>query len=154
MWDPCEFFVRSRGKTVLTTWNFLKSKNITFCSPSSYLTSQSQNISLRLRQVRQSGILTRQSKTKHFKIFWAPEKNDASDETDEGTAARCMHHVFAIGTKVLTDLHKKSGIWLPLFTLRSFHFVSWTFLPQRISGFHKNYEVQSQRLSSIEATFT
>ena len=74
MWDPCEFFVRSRGKTVLTTWNFLKSKNIKFCSPNAYLISQSQNISPRLRQVRQSGILSRQSKTKYFKIFWALEK--------------------------------------------------------------------------------
>ena len=74
MWNPCEFFVRSRGKTVLTTWNFLKSKNIKFCSPNAYLISQSQNISPRLRQVRQSGILSRQSKTKYFKIFWALEK--------------------------------------------------------------------------------
>ena len=74
MWDPCEFFVRSRGKTVLTTWNFQKSKNIKFCSPNAYLISQIQNISPRLRQVRQSGILSRQSKTKYFKIFWALEK--------------------------------------------------------------------------------
>ena len=97
MWDPCEFFVRSRGKTVLTTWNFLKSKNITFCSPNSYLTSQSQNISPRLRQVRQSGILTRQSKTKHFKIFWAPEKMlllmKRTKELQHGACTMCLQSV-------------------------------------------------------------
>ena len=97
MWDPCEFFVRSRGKTVLTTWNFLKSKNITFCFPNSYLIGQSQNISQRLRQVRQSGILTRQSKTKHFKIFWAPEKMlllmKRTKEMQHGACTMCLQSV-------------------------------------------------------------
>ena len=135
MWDPCEFFVRSRGKTVLTTWNFLKSKNITFCSPNSYLTSQSQNISPRLRQVRQSGIPTRQSKTKYFKIFWAPEKMlllmKRTKELQHGACTICLPS--AVRFK-LTYIFKRD-IRLPLFTPRSFHFVSWTFLPQRISGF-------------------
>ena len=94
MWDPREFFVRSRGKTVLTTWNFLKSKNITFCFPNSYLISQSQNISQRLRQ---SGILTRQSKTKYFKIFWAPEKMlllmKRTKELQHGACTMCLQSV-------------------------------------------------------------
>ena len=38
-------------------------------------------------------------------MLWTTEKNAASDETDKGTAARCMHHTFAIGSEVLTDLY-------------------------------------------------